>query len=94
MTAAFRGNKKKFMGEYTRKPEEEKALLWCFKNNICITPRQTKYGERSWYIDIEQGVYPNRKKLGTSPESYGPTTIWEKVSEYQLYYYNKYGKKL
>ena len=31
-------------------------------------------------------------KLGTTPNVYGPGRIWEKVSEYQLYYYNKYGK--
>jgi|TARA_R100001230_G_C5480078_1_gene31582 hypothetical protein len=92
MTAAFRGKNKSYMGNYTRTPEEEKALMWCFKNNICITPRQTKYGEKLWYIDIEKGIYPNRKKLGTSPESYGPTRIWEKVSEYQLYYYKKYAE--
>ena len=37
MTAAFRGNKKFGMGNYTRKPEEEKAALWCIANDICIT---------------------------------------------------------
>ena len=57
MTAAFRGKNKSYMGNYTRTPEEEKALMWCFKNNICITPRQTKYGEKLWYIDIEKGIF-------------------------------------
>ena len=80
------------MGNYTRTPEEEEALKWCLENNMCITPRAIKYGERIWVVDIEKGIYPNRKKLGTS-DPYGPNTIWEKVSEYQLYYYNKYGKK-
>ncbi len=92
MTAAFRGNKKHGMGDYTRTLEEEKALKWCHEKNICITPRQAEWGQRIWVIDIEKGVYPNRKLIGTS-KSYGPNTIWEKVSEYQLYYYNKYGKK-
>ena len=81
------------MGEYTRSDEEDDAMLWCIRNNICITPRQAKWGEPIWYIDIESGVYPNRKKLGTTPNVYGPTRIWEKVSEYQLYYYRKYGNK-
>ena len=81
------------MGSYTPTAEEMKASLWCHKNDICITPRAIKYGERIWVVDIEKGKYPNRKLLGTS-EPYGPTTIWEKVSEYQLYYYKKYGKKL
>ena len=91
MTAAFRGNKKFGMGSYTRTPEEDKAATWCIQNDICITPRAIKWGERIWVIDIEKGVYPNRKLLGTS-EAYGPNTIWEKVSEYQLYYYKKYAK--
>ena len=93
MTAAFRGNKKYGMGKYERNPEEEKARLWCLKNDICITPRAIKWGEKIWVIDIEKGKYPNRKKLGTS-EPFGPNTIWEKVSEYQLYYYKKYEKKI
>ena len=42
-------------------------------------------------MDIEKGKYPNRKKLGTS-DQFGPNTIWEKISEYQLYYYKKYAK--
>jgi hypothetical protein len=93
MTAAFRGNKKYGMGTYKRTIEEDKAAIWCIKNDMCITPRAIKWGERIWVVDIEKGKYPNRKLLGTS-EPYGPTTIWEKVSEYQLYYYRKYGKKL
>ena len=91
MTAAYRGNKKFGMGSYTRTPEEDKAASWCIQNDICVTPRAIKWGERIWVIDIEKGVYPNRKLLGTS-EAYGPNTIWEKVSEYQLYYYKKYAK--
>ena len=79
------------MGTYTRTPEQDKALKWCLDNDICITPRAIKYGERIWVIDIEKGKYPNRKLLGTS-DPYGPNTIWEKVSEYQLYYYKKYAK--
>ena len=91
MTAAFRGNKKFGMGTYKRSNEEDAAAIWCIQNNICITPRAIKYGERIWVVDIEKGKYPNRKLLGTS-EPYGPNTIWEKVSEYQLYYYKKYAK--
>ena len=91
MTAAFRGNKKFGMGTYTRTPEEDKAALWCIANDICIVPRAIKYGERIWVIDIEKGKYTNRQKLGTS-DPFGPNTIWEKVSEYQLYYYKKYAK--
>ncbi len=80
------------MGEYSRSIEEDKAAIWCLQNDICITPRQAKWGERIWYVDIEKGKYPNRRLMGTSPKFYGPGKIWEKVSEYQLYYYRKYGK--
>ena len=91
MTAAFRGNKKFGMGHYMPNDEEMKASHWCLKNDICITPRAIKYGERIWVVDIEKGKYPNRKLLGTS-DPYGPGTIWEKVFEYKLYYYKKYAK--
>tara|TARA_R110002012_G_scaffold5503_1_gene24949 strand:+ start:66 stop:341 length:276 start_codon:yes stop_codon:yes gene_type:complete len=91
MTAAFRGSKKFGMGVYTRTTEEDAAAIWCINNDICITPRAIKWGERMWVIDIEKGKYPNRKLLGTS-DPYGPNTIWEKVSEYQLYYYKKHAK--
>ena len=69
------------MGVYKRNTEEDKAVLWCIRNNIRITPRQAKWGESIWWIDIEKGVYPRVIKMGTSPETYGPSTIWQKISE-------------
>ena len=87
----YRGKTSKVsMGSYQRTTEEDKASSWCLRNNICITPRQAEWGVGMWYIDIEKGVYPRRKLIGTSPESYGKNTIWEKVAEYQKYYYDKY----
>ena len=63
MTAAFRGkNKKSPMGGYNPSEEETKASYWCLQNNICICPRQIKWGESSWVIDIEKGVYLERIK--------------------------------
>ena len=90
MSAAYRGKTSISMGSHKRTPEEYKAGIWCIQNNICITPRQSAWKVPMWYIDIEKGVYPNRKLIGTSPESYGKNTIWEKVAEYQKYYYDKY----
>ena len=58
MTAAFRGSKKYGMGSYTPTAEEMKASLWCHENDICITPRAIKYGERIWVVDVEKGKYP------------------------------------
>jgi hypothetical protein len=89
MTAAFRGNKKSIMGSYQRTDEENKAVMWCINNDICISPRQIKWGEALWVVDIETGKYPNRKLLGTS-EPFGPVVIWQKVAEYAKYYYDKY----
>ena len=95
MTAAFRGSKKKnLMGAYMPNDEETKASVWCIQNGLCICPRQAKWGENKWFIDIEKGYYPNRKLIGTSPDPYGPVQIWKKLFEYKLYYYNKYAKKV
>ncbi len=91
MSAAYRGKTSKIsMGVYQRTPDEDKAGIWCIQNNICITPRQSQWRVPMWYIDIEKGMYPNRKLIGTSPDAYGKNTIWEKVAEYQKYYYDKY----
>jgi isopentenyldiphosphate isomerase len=92
MTAAYHGKNKKSMGSYSPKPEEVKAKEWCLENNVCITPRQARWGLSTWVIDIETGRYPNRKLIGTSPREYSKNTIWQKVAEYQTYYYKKYAK--
>ena len=63
MSAAYRGKTSISMGSYQRTPEEYKASVWCIQNNICITPRQAKWGVGMWYIDIEKGMYPNRKLI-------------------------------
>lgn len=78
------------MGEYSRTMKEEDAWLWCFKNQILIQPRQIAANVYKWYVDIYRGPGRLRKKIGTSPEPYGPVEVWKKVSEYQSYYYNKY----
>jgi hypothetical protein len=88
----YHGSKKQsYMGEnpYSTKPENYKAHMWCFKNNIFITPRETGYKERKWFLEIQLG-----SKTFTSPESYGPGDIWEKMYEFYRYYYNKYEKKI
>ena len=77
------------MGAYRRSHEEDKALVWCIRNNICISPRKAKWKEYIWFIDIEKGEYPNRQWIGTSPDTFGPSEIWKKISEYQVYYYDK-----
>ncbi len=73
------------MGQYMPTSEEQKAYRWCINNKIFISPFAT--GNASWYIDIEIGG-----KINRSPDSYGPTVVWEKLYEYYKYYYNKYEK--
>jgi len=93
MSAAYHGKTSKIsMGSYIRTEEESNAAEWCLENDICITPRQSQWRVPSWYIDIETGKHPNRKLIGTSPDVYGKNTIWEKLAEYQKYYYDKYKK--
>jgi hypothetical protein len=89
-----RGNKNKpYMGKYLQTKKGLNAAIWCINNKILVVPRQSAHQTLTWYIDIEKGDYPNRKKLGTSPIAYRPGEIWDKVQEYQLYYYNKYKKE-
>ena len=88
----IKGRKSK-MKEYTRSSKEEAAWYWCFKNKLLIQPRQTKANESLWYIDIHKGPVGRRKVIVTSPEPYTSAEIWKKVSEYQLYYYNKYNNE-
>ena len=90
MTAAFHGKSKNSMGSYNQTPEELKARDWCMDNKVCITPRQTHWGIKSWAIDIETGRHPNRKLIGTSPSEFGPNSIWRQIASYQKYYYDKY----
>jgi hypothetical protein len=85
--------RKSDMQEYTRSIKEEAAWYWCFKNNLLIQPRQVKAYEKLWYIDIHKGPVGSRRVIGTSPETYTSAEIWKKVSEYQLYYYNKYNNE-
>mgnify|MGYP003993176015 FL=1 len=81
------------MGEFNNDKLGMAAAVWCIINKILVVPRQSAHQIPTWYIDIEKGDYPNRRKLGASPEAYGRVEVWEKVREYQLYYYNKYKKE-
>ena len=80
------------MGESGNTTLGLKAAEWCILNKIIICPRQTAHQSLEWWVDIEKGDPPNRKKIATSPEPYAPTEVWSKVREYQTYYYNKYKK--
>jgi hypothetical protein len=88
----YPGSKKnKYMGEnpFATMPENTKAHMWCFKNNIFITPVEAGYKARMWYLEIRLG-----SKTFKSPEKYGPTDVWEKMYEFYNYYYKKYEKKI
>ena len=73
------------MGAYSATSNDYDIRLWCHRNHIFITPVETGYRERKWYIEINI-----RGKVYKSPEHYTPTTIWDKILEYRKYYYEKY----
>ena len=73
------------MGTYNATSKDYDIRLWCHRNNIFITPVETGYRKRNWYVEINL-----RGKIYKSPETYTPTTIWEKIFEYRRYYYEKY----
>ena len=90
MKSIYGRRSKVSMGSYRRSKKEDEAMIWCIRNNICITPKQAVWGQATWYIEIEKGEYPQRRLLGKSPEAFGPVEIWRKISEYQIYYYDKH----
>tara|TARA_R110002020_G_scaffold97222_1_gene232129 strand:- start:678 stop:902 length:225 start_codon:yes stop_codon:yes gene_type:complete len=73
------------MGAYNPTERDLDIRMWCHRNHIFITPVETGYRERKWYIEIDI-----RGKIYKSPEHYTPTTIWDKILEYRKYYYEKY----
>ena len=73
------------MGEYMPSSEEEKAYVWCIRNNIKISP--TANSEGSWWIEININGNINR-----SPEPFKKVRVWEKLYEYCKYYYDKHKK--
>jgi hypothetical protein len=78
------------MGSYKDEESEFQAFYWCIHNNIKIYPSPIARGPKpgAWYIVIEF----NGKKH-KSPASYLKSDIDDKMNEYYLYYYNKYGTK-
>ena len=46
------------------------------------TPVEAGYQSRTWYLEVQLG-----KKTFRSPETYGPTDVWEKMYEFYKYYY-------
>ena len=75
------------MGDYLPSDDEKLAMRECIDQRIVkISPKGTKSGD-AWHIDIWLN-----NKWNTSPETYGPGEIWEKIYEFYRYYYEKYSK--
>jgi hypothetical protein len=81
------GRKVEYMGAYNPTTQDLDIRLWCHRNRIFITPVEIGYRKKKWYVEIDI-----RGKTYKSPETYTPTTIWEKIFEYRRYYYEKYKK--
>ena len=74
--------------------EEMKAWMWCVRNNICITTVEVAWRTKIYRVDIETGIYPNRKLIGSTEETYNYFNAKKKAAEYSIYYYNKYANKV
>ena len=70
-------------------PENLEAYSWCINHGITIGCLACTPGNRNRDWNIEITV--NGKKQ-TSPKSYGPDELYDKVFELYRFYYNKYNK--
>ena len=73
------------MGNYIAADEERKAMIWCVKNNIYISPKAKS--STTWSIVI---VVSGREH--EDPTVYKKIEIWKKIFEYYKYYFKKYKK--
>jgi hypothetical protein len=71
------------MGDYTPTKEQFKAYRWCVNNGIQVAPFARN--EASWWIEIKI----KNNKTHRSPEFYHKDKIWEKIYEFNEYYYDK-----
>ena len=70
--------------------DEQYAIArWCADNNIIISPIGI-HGKEKYKVCISLYDYRNVK---CDKFEYDPDQVWEKVSEYQSYYYGKYRRE-
>jgi hypothetical protein len=79
--------KKRLPDNYIQTEEEEKAYLYCVKNNIIISPVAVKDTIGSWAVGIS--LPGNHKKVHNSPEICDKHSIWQIFYKYCKYYYDK-----
>jgi hypothetical protein len=67
-----------------------KAFYWCIHNGIKIYPTPIERGLKpgAWYVTINI----NGKEY-KSPDYYTKDILDDKMTEYYIYYYDKYGLK-
>ena len=82
--------KKRLPDDYIQSEEEEKAYLYCVKNDIRIGPVAIKDILGSWSIGIS--LPGNHKVVHNSPEICDKHSIMEIMYRYCIYYYNKRSK--
>lgn len=83
MGSGLKKKKAEQMTAVLRNKEEEKAFLWGLRNGVHISPFAAS--ESKWWIDIEV-----KGEKVRSPGTYDGKTIWKKVFELYLFYFNKY----
>ena len=79
--------KRKLPDDYMQTTEEQKAYLYCVKNNIRISPVAVQDIIGSWAVGIS--LPDNHKVVHKSPEICDKHSIMEVMYRYCIYYYNK-----
>ncbi|MAO19588.1 MAG: hypothetical protein CMJ25_02450 [Phycisphaerae bacterium] len=83
--------KKTNWGDFYRSEEQFKAMQWCIKNNIIITPLAATAGNapQNFWIEITiQG------RVSKTPKTYNAKEVYPQIYEYYKYYYDKHRNRI
>lgn len=81
--------KQNWMPQYIPTQKENKAYLYCVRNNIRISPIGIQGVIGKWKIGINIGPYKKGEKTNLAPHIYDKDTIWPSYYEMCKYYYDK-----
>ena len=81
--------KENWMPQYLPTQEENKAYIYCVRNNIRISPIGMQGEIGKWRIGINVGPYVKGEKTNIAPHIYDKHTICPSYYEMCKYYYDK-----
>lgn len=78
-------------GNFYRSEEEFKAMRWCIKNNITISPLAATAGNapQSFYIEINI-----KGNINKSPNTFHAKEVYPQIYKYYTYYYEKHRNRI